>query len=672
MRIKSLGLKISIVVTVLILVIVGIIYLIVSAETDSLINELTGKEAMHANVALSKALDEHRREVYIRAMLVAGDSNVIAGIRDNDLEGLKHLADSYMEGMNSVSLTDADGIVLARGHSATIGDSIFYQHAVETALSTGTRLETIEKGALVGLSARGGAPVRDADGNIIGAVVCGRDLSVAEYVDDVKERSNCEVSIFDGDICMSTTLVDERGERATGVKADDDIVNTVMNKRLDYQPHIEISGRQYAAYYSPLIVDNNVLGMLFVGVDIEETLATRGTLLFKVLRIAAIAVVAAIALVFVFCLFTISKPLKKIGLFAEKIRYGDLGFSSQTEAKADVRSSDEIGVLARELEQAYSHLRGYIGEIGERMQGLAEGDLSTESIYDFQGDFILIRDSVNGIVHNLNQTMSDVNDSTYQVSTVSKQIADGAQALAQGSTEQAAAVEQLSASISDVAEKTVANAEMANQAAALAAVIMSNAETGSMQMDEMMEAVSDINHASQSISKVIKVIDDIAFQTNILALNAAVEAARAGQHGKGFAVVAEEVRSLAAKSAEAARETGNMIQDSMEKAELGAKIAGKTAESLAEIVSGIGESTKIVTEIARFSEEQSASISQINTGIEQVTQVVHRNSATAEESAASAEEMSGLSGVLEDRISQFKISDRQRNRTLTSGRRQDR
>jgi methyl-accepting chemotaxis protein len=262
---------------------------------------------------------------------------------------------------------------------------------------------------------------------------------------------------------------------------------------------------------------------------------------------------------------------------------------------------------------------------------------------------------------------AEINASASQVSTGAKQIAGGAQALAQGSTEQAPATEQLSASIGDVADKTNQNARIAREAAGLSGEIRGSAEIGAAQMDNMMQAVKDINDASSQIGKVIKVIDDIAFQTNILALNAAVEAARAGQHGKGFAVVAEEVRNLAAKSAEAAKDTGTLIENSIEKANLGLSIATDTSESLGKIVDGINRSADIISQIARSSEEQSAAIAQINTGIDQVAQVVQMNSATAEESAAASEQMSSQSDMLAQTIARFKLKDMGRYPSLPAG-----
>jgi methyl-accepting chemotaxis protein len=236
--------------------------------------------------------------------------------------------------------------------------------------------------------------------------------------------------------------------------------------------------------------------------------------------------------------------------------------------------------------------------------------------------------------------------------TSSGQIADGAQALASGATQQAASIEELSGAIAEIVEKTKRNAEIAERTAKLAGAIKGKAETGSRQMNEMITAVTDISQSSHDISKVI---DDIAFQTNILALNAAVEAARAGQHGKSFAVVADEVRNLAVKSAVAAKDTEKLIANSMEKSDLGVRIAEETSASLSEIVYGINESSDFITDIVVSSDEQSQSIAQVNIGIDQVAQVVQHNSAISEESAAAAEEMRLQARSLENLILQFKL-----------------
>jgi len=259
------------------------------------------------------------------------------------------------------------------------------------------------------------------------------------------------------------------------------------------------------------------------------------------------------------------------------------------------------------------------------------------------------------MVKNLNGMFANISSATGQVAMRSRQMADGVLTLSQGSMEQAHTVEDLSSSVAEIAQRTKDNADMAGRAAALANTIMQNAEKGSRQMGEMTAAVTEINQASQGISKIIGVINDIAFQTSILALNAAVEAARAGQHGKGFAVVAEEVRNLAAKSAEAARETGSLIEDSAVKARLGSRIAGETADSLAQIVAGINESTRLVNSIAKSSDEQTQSIGRLNRGIDQVVTVIRQNSATTMVSAAASGEMSSQSALLEESIARFKL-----------------
>jgi methyl-accepting chemotaxis protein len=376
-------------------------------------------------------------------------------------------------------------------------------------------------------------------------------------------------------------------------------------------------------------------------------------------RTAAIALSAVtmlgVAVTFTFFIYLsglISKPLVVLTRFMKKAgATGDLTLSAADNAVIEAygRNRDEIGQCVSGTAGFAAHVTGMAGSLETIAGGDLTHDIELLSEHDTMGN------SLDMTLGNLNAMFGNIKKATEQVSFGSKQIADGAQALAQGSTQQAATVQELSASTSEIAAKTKANAQMAEKAAKLAGTIKRNAEKGSSQMDEMMIAVNEITQASQSIGKVIKVIDDIAFQTNILALNAAVEAARAGQHGKGFAVVAEEVRNLAAKSAEAASDTGSLIANSIQKAELGAKIANETAASLVEIVSGINESSKIVEEIAASSEEQSEDILQINNGIDQVAQVVQQNSATAEQSAAASQELSGQSDMLKELISQFKL-----------------
>jgi len=655
MKIKSLGLKISLIVAMMIALIIVTIVYIVSTQSDALVMGINAERAKAANKSFSVEVETLLEEAESRAEIIGSSHDVATAVLARDEDALKKALLSSGAGVDLVTLCDLDGIVLSRTHSDQKGDSVLSQRAIATALNTGKGIATIEKGTAAGLSTRASAAIWDFDGNIIGAVTCGHDLSNPKYVELVKESNSCEATIFDGDTRLMTTIVDEKGNRVVGTQASDEVKELVINQRKEFSLPVVLFGINYYAHYSPLIVDNNVIGMLFTGVNIESAMASQQAMMNMVIITGIVCGLICLMLVILFTTFSVSRPLKKIGVYAEKIRSGDIGVTAVATAAIGVRSSDEVGVLARALEQAYTQLQGYVKEIMQRLEGLADGDLTTESTYGFSGDFVLIKNSMNDIVKNLNEIMTEVNNTSTQVASGAKQVADGSQLLAQGSTEQAATVQQLSSAISNIAQKTKDNSDMAGRAAALAGTIMISAEKGSQQMDEMIAAVKDINQASHSISKVIKVIDDIAFQTNILALNAAVEAARAGQHGKGFAVVAEEVRNLAAKSAEAAKDTGGLIANSMEKAELGAKIAGDTASSLAEIVSGINESSMLVNEIARSSEEQNAGISQINIGIDQVAQVTQQNSATAEQSAAASEEMSSQSTLLENLISQFRL-----------------
>ena len=394
---------------------------------------------------------------------------------------------------------------------------------------------------------------------------------------------------------------------------------------------------------------------------------TVNNIIVIIVPVTVLILILSALLIFMTVKSNISVPIAPCAAFFNKSgTTGDISLGQDDIAIISRYSNrpDEIGQMIRSAAAFVKR----ITEVSEALEMVSGGDLTSEFQPLSANDKLGL--SVQKMTESMNDVFAEISSSTIQFSNGSRQIADRSQALAQGATEQAASVEQLSSSISEIADKTKKNANMAEKAAVLSGTIKDNAVKGSKQMNEMMDAVNQINESSGSIGKVIKVIDDIAFQTNILALNAAVEAARAGQHGKGFAVVAEEVRNLAAKSAEAAKDTGVLIENSIEKANLGVRIAGETADSLTEIVTGINESSQLVSEIAKSSEEQSLGIEQINIGIDQVAQVVQHNSASAEEEAASSEEMSSQATILHELLSQFKLKGGDRQMRLTSGRSQ--
>lgn len=327
----------------------------------------------------------------------------------------------------------------------------------------------------------------------------------------------------------------------------------------------------------------------------------------------------------------------------------NIGESATQQIRSYCEIKDEIGTLAN---SSFSLIRMLESKV-DNLTAISNGDLTVDVTLGSEDD--AIGNALIKMVDSLNDMFSNIDSATTQVATGSSQIADGAQILAQGATEQAATIQELSASITEISGQTRHNAELANEAKELGDGIRQSADQGSQQMENMIQAVNEISEAGRSIGKVIKIIDDIAFQTNILALNAAVEAARAGQHGKGFAVVADEVRNLAAKSADAAKNTSELIEMSIAKSETGAKISNETAASLTQIIQGILRSSELVSEISKLSSEQAAAISQVGYGVEQVSQVVQQNSATSEQNAAASEEMSGQADLLQQLMSQFKI-----------------
>lgn len=298
-----------------------------------------------------------------------------------------------------------------------------------------------------------------------------------------------------------------------------------------------------------------------------------------------------------------------------------------------------------------------LSQLGQSADRIAEGDLVTEvvtSTGDELGDVAASFEIMRQRVH---KVLLEINQGADQVAAGARNVSDASVALSQGASQQAASVEQLSASIAEIASQTASNAQNAEKANDLTVGTKEKAQLGNEEMQEMLSAMEEINASSANISKIIKVIDEIAFQTNILALNAAVEAARAGQHGKGFAVVAEEVRNLAARSAKAAKETTDMIEGSMAKVETGREIAHKTADALNAIVGDVSSVADIVANIAKASNEQKLALEQINQGVQQVSQVVQANSSTSEEAATASQNLNQQADIMRANVGKFRLSN---------------
>ncbi len=341
----------------------------------------------------------------------------------------------------------------------------------------------------------------------------------------------------------------------------------------------------------------------------------------------------------------IARNLRMLSSVANEISMGNVDITLKK------ISNDEFGDLVDEFQIMIDHIKEQAEIAGE----VAEGNMCVEVAPHSERD--LLGNALKNMVEKNQSTLGHISESAHQVSTSSSEVAKASEALAQGSTEQASAIEEITASISDVAGKTKENAAEASNAAELVEHALENVHKGNDQMNEMINAMKDINDSSESISKIIKVIDDIAFQTNILALNAAVEAARAGEAGKGFAVVAEEVRNLAAKSATAASETAELIEDSIHKVNAGSRIASETADALGEITKAVEESEGIIHGISEASNYQATAIAQINQAIDQVSQVVSNNSATSQECAAASIELSNQASRMQTLLSGFRLGD---------------
>lgn len=558
---------------------------------------------------------------------------------------------------NGFTITGTDsGVTGASGVTAMITQDIYDQLAASTTVIVTDPYEKQLDGKTQQVLTVLSPVVDDATGMFIGAV--GSDI-LTSVLNNASDYDSGEYESFYNLIISGTqTVVANTSDTTTVGKKYTDIARSkdpqlvlsvaTDDSRTSFLDESKDGTKDYRACVPFYIGNSDQIWISTTSVSRADFVAPINRQIYSVVAIGLLTLII-IAVVALIGFRKTLKPIIELDRVAHEMSEGNL------QGQLQCHSNDELGSLADSLRTSTTVLQGYVVDIDRAMNEMSRGNFDLEPTEPFIGDFENIEKSITRFIIAMSDTIHGINSVADQVAYASTSIAQGARDLAQGTSEQAASIEELSATLTDFETQVKNSAEYAENAKvridqAEDAVLSSNSK-----MQQLNTAIGKISEKSTEISKIIKTIEDIAFQTNILALNAAVEAARAGEAGKGFSVVADEVRNLASKSAAAAEDTNVLIEETVRAVEEGTKIADITVQSMVEVVEGTKAVTEMIDEITKTAEHQADSISQVNEGVNQISEVVQVNRGSSEESAASSQELSAQAQLLKEYVNRFQV-----------------
>ncbi len=493
--------------------------------------------------------------------------------------------------------------------------------------------------------------LKSRDGTVRGVAAADVYLdSISKIVSEVRIEDTGGIFLVD---TRTNTIIGHQDKEVTGKKMEE-----LEDGRYTYINQQILEGKTGLSLYDNIYIQvERVPGsdwMAVAYVSRTEVLRELHQLTASMLTVAVLAVLVLIFLVVIQVRRVIGRPVKELSMVATRIAQGEL------DQAIHYRSRDELGVLASDFNQVTLQLReyvAYIKEISEKLREIAAGNLDITLENEYTGEFEKIKIALDEISHSLNGTMGRLRAASRDVAAGAEQVSNGATTLSQGSTEQASEVETLAGHVNAVSESVHNIFKGTQEASRISEEVRKGLLSSNDKMQNMTVVIRRISDKSTEINKIVKTIEDIAFQTNILALNAAVEAARAGSAGKGFAVVADEVRALAGKSSSAAKETTVLLSQTVDSMEEGVRAAQDTADSILKVVNHADEMNKLIDGIAAYTRQQDANAAEITQGIQQISTVVQTNVATAEASAAASEELAGQAAMLRELVAKFRLRE---------------